>query len=81
VGVVSALKAFETTLHAASRHNGVAMYIPLLEQLQQCADSSKHLTSVRLSDNKTGHVSKNLTVSCSCCSLLVCPAGGPHICS
>lgn len=48
VDVISALKAFETTLRAASRHKGVAVPRPLLEQLQQCQEKSQPLSRIIL---------------------------------
>ena len=45
--VISALRAFETTLRASCRHSQVPVYRPLLEQLQQHQDLSQHLSQVR----------------------------------
>lgn len=44
VDVISALRAFETTLRAASRHSGVPVYRPLLTLLQELQQSSKPLS-------------------------------------
>jgi hypothetical protein len=44
--VISALKAFETTLRAVCRHSSVPVYRPLLDQLQRHQDQSQPLTAV-----------------------------------
>jgi hypothetical protein len=60
--VISALKAFETTLRAICRHSSVPVYRPLLDQLQQHQDQSQPLTAVSASTSRCSH-------SMSCCTL------------